>query len=441
MVYPQPGFGQISGEDFSHPGSGQTCEVGAPTPCLGETNGVGSALAQSQNTNATNSSSTFPSPHAPDSDHGAQTVQYGSDEEYEDTGRQIKVRHMRAPSHIKARQSKSRWAGKFKRGTEVTIVEPDNPWHHLTGKVRGVRNGRIMVILEEKFPFESLMGQWAYNCRHMGVLPDLVHRTAHLVTPAPEPQGIAVTLVDEGEEWHNQPGYLTGHLNGRALVTLVRSFPPDSHMGQWSENSKHCGVLPALVRVDSPPTAHTARQETPQLDTPHGGAQFEENINFDTAADVGITSNYGMLHNPKAIQHDVKGVGDALVTYTHEGQILIQPMADGPVVTIRALFKPGPALTLLPGQALGQHGWSFEGKDQLFHLKYEGEVQGTYPRAITMREGMVCPTDFLESLGATKGGTRLHSQFPLPDNVIVWPGMPPQAAVHKASEVDRQPRR
>ena len=57
-VYPQPGPGQISGEDFSHPGFGQTREVGAPTPGLGQTDAEGSALANGQNTNATNASST-----------------------------------------------------------------------------------------------------------------------------------------------------------------------------------------------------------------------------------------------------------------------------------------------------------------------------------------------------------------------------------------------
>ena len=159
-------------------------------------------------------------------------------------------------------------------------------------------------------------------------------------------------------------------------------------------------MSPDIVRVEPTLTVHTARQELP-----HEGVTYTENINFDTAADVGITSNFGMLHDPRAIQHDVKGVGDAFVRYTHEGKIVLQPLANGPSVEIRALFKAGPPLTLLPGQALGQHGWSFEGKNQLLHLKHQGEVQGTYPRAITMRAGTAYPDDFLDSLGAKRGST------------------------------------
>ena len=215
------------------------------------------------------------------------------------------------------------------------------------------------MSLNETFHSDSLMGQFAYNGQHVGMCRDIVHRSDSLATPPPEPQGTAVTLVDEGREWHNLPGYLTGHLDGLALVPLTGSFPLDSLMGQYADNSKHVGVSPTIVRLESPQVIHTARQEMP-----HGGVNFS----FDTAADVGIASNYDMLH-------------------------------------------------------------------ELLHLKHEGEVQGTYPRAITMRKGMICPDEFLESLGAKTGSTRLHSQFPLPDNVIVWPGMPPQAAVHKASEV------
>ena len=56
-VHPQPGFGQISGEVRSRPGLGQISEVGDPSPGSGQTNGEGSALANGQNTNATNAPS------------------------------------------------------------------------------------------------------------------------------------------------------------------------------------------------------------------------------------------------------------------------------------------------------------------------------------------------------------------------------------------------
>ena len=82
--------------------------------------------------------------------------------------------------------------------------------------------------------------------------PDIVHSSASLAIPTPAPQKTAVTLIDDGREWHDQPGYLTGHLNGKALVTLTRNFLPDSLMGQYADNSKHVGVSPATVRTLPP---------------------------------------------------------------------------------------------------------------------------------------------------------------------------------------------
>ena len=116
-------------------------------------------------------------------------------------------------------------------------------------------------------------------------------------------------------------------------------------------------------------------ENTPDLEA------YAENLNFDTAANVGLTSNYSLLHQPQACHQVIKGIGDTRVVYTHEGFVIIQPKRHGPVVSIRTLFKPGPPLTLIPGHLLGQGKWSFEGVNQTLHLKYQGEAHGreTFP--------------------------------------------------------------
>ena len=158
--------------------------------------------------------------------------QYGRDEECGDTQKRIKIMHMRVQRTKRNTRGRLR---RFKQNMAVTLVDPGHPWHHLTGYVNGLKEGRVLVSLKETFPFDSPMGQFAYNGQYVGMCPDIVHRRDYLATPTPEPQGTAVTLVGEGQVWHNQPGYLTGHLNGRALVTLTRSFPLDSLMSQWAE--------------------------------------------------------------------------------------------------------------------------------------------------------------------------------------------------------------
>ena len=135
---------------------------------------------------------------------------------------------------------------------------------------------------------------------------------------------------------------------------------------------------------------------------------YVENINFDTAADVGLTSNYSLLHQPRACHQVIQGIGDTRVVYTHEGLVIIQPKRHGPAIAIRTLFKPGPPLTLIPGHLLGQDGWSFEGVNQTLHLKHQGEVQGDFPRATV-----------------SGAGALLHNQYPLPDRVIQWPASEP----------------
>ena len=52
---------------------------------------------------------------------------------------------------------------------------------------------------------------------------------------------------------------------------------------------------------------------------------YDENLNFDTAADVGITSNYDLLHHPEACHQVVKGIGDIEVIYNHKGSLILQP--------------------------------------------------------------------------------------------------------------------
>ena len=179
-----------------------------------------------------------------------------------------------------------------------------------------------------------------------------------------------------------------------------------------------------MVRALQPEPAHTdVGQEGSvplQMNTIDGRA-YDQNLNFDTAADVGITSNYGLLHHPQACHQVVKGIGDTGVIYTHEGSLIFQPKRNGPVVSIRTLFKPGPPLSLIPGHVLGQGQWSFEGANQALHLKYQGEPQGTFPRTIV----------------SGTGGT-LHSQYPLPDRVLQWPApkavLPPRTVRHNPCE-------
>ena len=95
----------------------------------------------------------------------------------------------------------------------------------------------------------------------------------------------------------------------------------------------------------APPRPHSPSTWLPEI-TPNIEA-YAENINFDTAADVGLTSNYSLLHQPRACHQVIQGIGDTRVVYTHEGLVIIQPKRHGPVVSIRTLFKPGPPLTQL----------------------------------------------------------------------------------------------
>ena len=156
----------------------------------------------------------------------------------------------------------------------------------------------------------------------------------------------------------------------------------------------------------APPRPHSPSTWLPEI-TPNIEA-YAENINFDTAADVGLTSNYSLLHQPRACHQVIQGIGDTRVVYTHEGLVIIQPKRHGPAIAIRTLFKPGPPLTLIPGHLLGQDGWSFEGVNQTLHLKHQGEVQGDFPRATV-----------------SGAGALLHNQYPLPDRVIQWPASEP----------------
>ena len=104
------------------------------------------------------------------------------------------------------------------------------------------------------------------------------------------------------------------------------------------------------------------------------------------------------------------------VPFRYETYRPIFTSEDGPPVSIKALFKPGPPLTLIPGRVLGQGQWSFEGASQALILKYQGEPQGTFPRTVKSRTG----------------GT-LHNQYPLPDHVLRWPApraVPAARTVH-----------
>ena len=75
--------------------------------------------------------------------------------------------------------------------------------------------------------------------------------------------------------------------------------------------------------------------------------------------------------------------------------------------------------TLVPGNAFGEGGYSFKGKDRMLYLKNETtKEKSAYPRDIVVTSGAYSP-GFLQALSG-KGEMRKHALFPMPDTAFVW---------------------